>query len=182
MWGNKFQISDWPYDIQEDNYSWYGNQNVCCASFVRHFEQSSLSLTSLSEFSLLVSPSVSMSCSVPCTKETVLGLHVVDLRSHLQNSEQSIWADEQLHISEEHGFSLLQLLLINLIIYEGTTSTPLGSDTGQYAPDRPSDVQPNSSRSSSGGSCCNATFQIQASKWACALHSLNGFRSRRQLL
>ena len=47
-------------------------------------------------------------------------------------------------------------------IYEGATSTLLGSDTGQYAPDGHSDVHPNSSGSRSGGSCCNAAFQMQA--------------------
>ena len=58
-------------------------------------------------------------------------------------------------------------MLIKLSISEGATSTLLVSGTGQYAPGRPSDVQPNASRSSSGGSCCNATFQIQASNWTC---------------
>ena len=116
----------------------------------------------MSEVSLIVSLSVSKSCTVSCTKETVLGLQQVDVLSHLQNSEQAIWADEQLHICEEHGMSLLQLLLINLSISEGATSPPLRNDTGQYASGRPSDVLPNSSRSSSGGYCCNATFQIQA--------------------
>ena len=82
--------------------------------------------------------------------------------SHVQKSEQAIWADEQLHICEEHGLSLLQLLLINVSISEGATSTLLGNDTGKYTTGRPSDVLPNSSRSSSGGYCCNATFQIQA--------------------
>ena len=47
-------------------------------------------------------------------------------------------------------------------ISEGATSTLLGSDTGQYAPDCPSDVHPNSSGSRSDGSCCNAAFQMQA--------------------
>ena len=54
--------------------------------------------------------------------------------SHVQKSEQAIWADEQLHICEEHGLSLLQLLLINVSISEGATSTLLGNDTGQYKP------------------------------------------------
>ena len=116
----------------------------------------------MSELSLIVSLSVFKSCTVSCTKETVLGLLQVDVLSHLQNSEQAICADEQLHICEEHGLSLLQLLLINLSISEGATSALHGNDTGQYAPGRPSDVLPNSSRSSSGGYCCNATFQIQA--------------------
>ena len=116
----------------------------------------------MSEVSLIVSMSVSKSCTVSCTKETLLGLQQVDVLSHLQNSEQAIWADEQLHICEEHGLSLLQLLLINLSISEGVTSTLLRNDTGQYASGRPSDVLPNSSRSSSGGYCFNATFQIQA--------------------
>ena len=115
-------------------------------------------LISVSELSLLVSLSVSMSCSVSCTKETVLGLQQVELPSHLQNSEQASCADEQLHLCEEHGLSLLQLQLIS----EGAISTLLGSDTGQYAHDGPSDAHPNSSRSSSGGSCCNAAFQMQA--------------------
>ena len=70
-----------------------------------------------------------MSCSVSCTKETVLGLQQVELPSHLQNSEQASCADEQLHLCEEHGLSLLQLQLINLSISEGATSTLLGSDT-----------------------------------------------------
>ena len=105
---------------------------------------------------------MSMSCSVSCTKETVLGLKQVELPSQLQNSEQASRADEQLHISEEHGLSLLQLLLINLSLSEGATSTLLGSQTGQYAPDGPSDAHPNSSGSSSGGSCCNAALQMQA--------------------
>ncbi len=82
----------------------------------------------------------------------------VDLPSHLQNSEQASCAEEQLHLCEEHGLSLLQLQLIS----EGAISTLLGSDTGQYAHDGPSDAHPNSSRSSSGGSCCNAAFQMQA--------------------
>ena len=90
--------------------------------------------------SLIVSLSVSKSCTVSCTKETVLGLQQVDMLSHLQTSEQAIWADEQLHICEEHGLSLLQLLLINLSISEGVTSTLLRNDTGQYASGRPSDV------------------------------------------
>ena len=93
-----------------------------------------------------------MSCSVHCTKETVLGLQQVELPSHLQNSEQAGSADEQLHLCAEHGLSLLQLQLINLRISEGATAILLGSDTGQYAPDGPSDVQPNSSGSSHGGS------------------------------
>ena len=101
-------------------------------------------------------------CTVSCTKETVLGLQQVDVLSHVQKSEQATWADKQLHICEEHGLSLLKLLLINLSISEGATSTLLRNDTGQYASGRPSDVLPNSSRSSSGGYCCNATFQIQA--------------------
>ena len=101
-----------------------------------------------------------MSCSVCCTKETVLGLQQVELPSHLQNSEQASCAYEQLHLCQEHGLSLLQL--INLSISEGATSTLLGSDTGQYAPDDPSDAHPNSSGSSCGGSCCNAAFQMQA--------------------
>ena len=84
-----------------------------------------------------------MSCSVSCTKETVLGLQQAELPSHLQNSEQAICADEQLHLCEEHGLSLLQLQLINLIISEGATSTLLGSDTGQYEPDGPSGAHPN---------------------------------------
>ena len=103
-----------------------------------------------------------MSCSVSCTNETVLGLQQVELPSHLQNSEQASCAYEQLYLCEEHGLSLLQLQLINLSISEGATSTLLGSDTGQYAPDGPSDVYPNSSGSSSGGSCCNVAFQMQA--------------------
>ena len=119
-------------------------------------------LISVSELSLLVSLSVSMSCSVSGTKETVLGLQQVELPSHLQNSEQASCADEQLHLCEEHGLSLLQQQLINLSISEGEISTLLGSDTGQYAPDGPSDAHPNSSGSSSGGSCCNAAFQMQA--------------------
>ena len=82
---------------------------------------------------------------------------------HVQKSEQAIWEDEHLHICEEHGLSLLPLLLINLSIPEGATSTLLRNDTGQYAPGRSSDVLPNSSRSSSGGYCCNSTFQIQSS-------------------
>ena len=101
-----------------------------------------------------------MSCSVSCTKETVLGLKQVELPSQLQNSELAGCADEQLHLCEEHGLSLLQL--INLSISEGATSTLHGSDTGQYAPDGPSDANPNSSGSSSGGSCCNAALQMQA--------------------
>ena len=66
----------------------------------------------MSELSLIVSLSVSKSCIVSCTKETVLGLQQVDVFSRLQNSEQAIWADEQLHICEERGLSLLLLLLI----------------------------------------------------------------------
>ena len=116
----------------------------------------------MSELSLLVSLSVSMSCSVSCTKETVLGLQQVELPSHLQNSEQASCSDEQLHICEEHDLSLLQMQLINLSISEGATSTLLGSDTGQYAPDGPSDAHPNSRGSSSGGIICNAAFQMQA--------------------
>ena len=46
--------------------------------------------------------------------ETVLGLQQVDVLLHVQKSEQAIWADEQLHICEEHGLALLQVLLINL--------------------------------------------------------------------
>ena len=45
--------------------------------------------------------------------EIVLGLLQVELPSHLQNSEQANCADEQLHLYEEHGMSLLQLQLIN---------------------------------------------------------------------
>ena len=77
----------------------------------------------MSELSLIVSLSVSKSCTVSCTKETVLGLQQVDVLSHLQNSEQAIWADEQLHIREEHGLSLLQLLLINLKCYYRPTAS-----------------------------------------------------------
>ena len=44
-------------------------------AFARDFYQSLPSLTS---------------CSVSCTKDTVLGLHQVDLPSHLQNREQYI--------------------------------------------------------------------------------------------
>ena len=113
----------------------------------------------MSELSLLVSLSVSMSCSVSCTKEAVLGLQQVELPSHLQNSEQASCAYEQLHLCEEHGMALLQL---QLIISAGATSTLLGSDTGQYAPDGHSDAHPNASGSSSGGSCCNAAFQMTA--------------------
>ena len=116
----------------------------------------------LCQLSLLVSLSVSMSYSVSCTKETVLGLQQVELPSHFQNSVQASCADEQLNPCEEHGLSLLQLQLTNLSIYEGATSTFLGSDTGQYAPDGPSYAHPNSSGSSAGGSCCNAAFQMQA--------------------
>ena len=54
-------------------------------------------------------------------------------------------------------------VLIKLSISEGATLTLLVSDNGQYALGRPTDIQPNASRSSSGDSCCNATFQIQAS-------------------
>ena len=82
-----------------------------------------------------------MSCSVSCTNETVLGLQQVELPSQLQNSEQASCADEQLHLCWEHGLSLLQLQLINLSISEGATSTLLGNDTGQYAPDGPSDAK-----------------------------------------
>ena len=103
-----------------------------------------------------------MWCSVSCTKETFLVLHQVELPSHLQNSEQASCADEQLHLCQEHGLSLLQLQLTNLSISEGAKSTLFGSDTGQYASDGPSDVQPDSGGSSSGGSCCNAAFQMQA--------------------
>ena len=71
-------------------------------------------------------------------------LQQVELPSHLQNSEQDSCADEQLHLCEEHGMSLLQLLLINLSISEGETSTLRGCAIGQYAPDGPSDVQSNS--------------------------------------
>ena len=95
-----------------------------------------------------------MWCSVSCTKETLLVLQQVELPSHLQNSEQASCADEQLHLCQEHVLSLLQLQLTNLSISEGATSTLFGSDTRQYAPDGPSDVQPNASGSSSGGSCC----------------------------
>ena len=94
--------------------------------------------------------------------ETVFGLQQVELPSHLQNSEQDSCADEQLNLCEEQDLSLLQLQLFNLSMSNGTNSTPLGSDTGQYAPDGRSDVQPNSSGSSSGGSFCNAAFQLQA--------------------
>ena len=38
----------------------------------------------------------------------------------------------------------------------------LGSDTGKYAPDDPSDAHPNSRGSSSGGTYCNAACQMQA--------------------
>ena len=78
-----------------------------------------------------------------------MGLQQVELPSHLQNSEHASCADEQLHLCEEHGLSLLQLQLINLSISEGATSTLLGtsSDTGQYAPDGPSDAHPNLSGS-----------------------------------
>ena len=64
-----------------------------------------------------------------CTKETVLGLQQIELPSHLQNSEQASCADEQLHLCEEHGRSLLQLQLIKLSISEAT-ATLLGTDTG----------------------------------------------------
>ena len=64
-------------------------------------------------YTVLVPLSVSVSCSVSCTKETVLGLQQVELPSHLQNSEQANCADEELHLYEEHGMSLLQLQLIN---------------------------------------------------------------------
>ena len=69
----------------------------------------------MSELSLLVLMSVLMSCSVSCTKETVLGLQQVELPSHLQNSEQASCADEQLHLCEEHDLSLLQMQLINYL-------------------------------------------------------------------
>ena len=75
------------------------------------------------------------------TKETVLALQQVGSPSHLQNNEQASCPDEHLHICQEHGMSMLQLLLIN--ISERTTSTLLGSDTGQYAPGGHSDVQSN---------------------------------------
>ncbi len=68
--------------------------------------------------SSLVSLLVSKSSSVACTKETVLGLQQVDLPSHLQSSEQASCADEQMHLCEEHGLSLLQLQLINLRLSE----------------------------------------------------------------
>ena len=118
----------------------------------------------MSELSLIVSLSVFKSCTVSCIKETVLGLQQVDVLSHFQNSEQATWADEQLHIKfvRSMGCHCCSCMLINLSISEGATSTLLGNDTGQYAPGRSSDVLPNSSRSSSGGSCCTATFQIQA--------------------
>ena len=45
--------------------------------FASHFSQSSLSLTSVSELSLIVSLSMSKSYSVSCSKETVLGLHQI---------------------------------------------------------------------------------------------------------
>ena len=112
-----------------------------------------------------------MSCSVSCTKETVLGLQQVELPSHLQNSEQASCADEQLHLCEEHDLSLLQMQLINLSISEGATSTFLGSDTGQYAPDGPSDAHPNSRGSSSGRTFCNADSKCKLEKEP-ALHSL----------
>ena len=94
----------------------------------------------MSELSLIVSLSVSKSYSVYCTTETVSGLQKVDLPSHLKNSEQASCADEQLYLCEEHGMSLLQLLLINLSISEEPTSNLLGSDTRKYAHDGPSDV------------------------------------------
>ena len=53
-----------------------------------------------------------------------------------------------------NGLSLLQLQLINLSLSEKAKSTLLGSDDGQYAPDGHSGVKPNSSGSSSDGSCC----------------------------
>ena len=79
----------------------------------------------LHALSLLTVVIIAHICTVSCTKETVLGLQQVDVLSHVQTSEQAIWADEQLHICEEHGLSLLQLLLINLSISEGATSTQL---------------------------------------------------------
>ena len=85
----------------------------------------------------VITTSITVSVHVVFSKETVLGLQQVELPSHLKNSEQASCADEQLHLCEEHGLSLLQLQLINLSISEGATSTLLGSDTGQYAPDRP---------------------------------------------
>ena len=90
------------------------------------------------ELSLLVSLSVSKSCSASCTKETVLELQHVELPSHLQNGEQASYADEQLRLCEERILAVLQMQLIN--ISEGATSTLLGSDIGQYPPDGPSDV------------------------------------------
>ena len=42
----------------------------------------------------------------------------VDLPSHLENSEQASCADEQVHICQEHGLSLLQLQLIKLSLSE----------------------------------------------------------------
>ena len=54
------------------------------------FNSPSLSLTYVSELSLIVSLSVFKSCTVSCTKETELGLQQVDVLSHLQNSEQAI--------------------------------------------------------------------------------------------
>ena len=92
--------------------------------------------------SSLVSLLVSKSCSVYFTKETVLGLHQVDLPSHLQNSEQASCADEQLHLCDEHGLPLLQLQLTNLSLSERAKSTLLGSGAVQYAPHGPSDVHP----------------------------------------
>ena len=55
--------------------------------------------------SLLTVVIIAHICTVSCTKETVLGLQQVDVLSHVQKSEQAIWADEQLHICEEHGLS-----------------------------------------------------------------------------
>ena len=80
----------------------------------------------MSELSLLVSLSVSMSCSVYCTKETILGSQQVELPSHLQNSEQASYADEQLHLCEERDLSLLQLQLINLNRLRGRVVKGLG--------------------------------------------------------
>ena len=52
---------------------------------VRHYRSHNVS-----ELSLILSLSVFKSCTVSCTKETVLGLQQVDVLSHLQNSEQAI--------------------------------------------------------------------------------------------
>ena len=120
--------------------------------------------------SSLVSLLVSKSSSVACTKETVLGLQQVDLPSHLQSSEQASCADEQMHLCEEHGLSLLQLQLINLSLSEKAKSTLLGSDDVRYAPDGPSGDQPNSSGSSSDGSCCKLSKCMLENEPA--LHSL----------